>query len=115
MISLTDPRVPTPPNTAVRLIELCQNRNAAIREIEEVVSTDTALPTKFWKVANPAFCGQRCEVATLSRAAIVLGVGHVKVVALGFHLAKLTRVWRELPIDLGIFWQGNLLRACLAR
>lgn len=112
---LNDIEIPSPPQAALRLTQLCARPNSSIKEIVETISIDAALSAKLLKVANSAYYGQQYEVATLTRAAIVLGVSYVKVVALGFQLANMTKQWQDLPIDLRRIWQGNVLRACLAR
>ncbi len=115
MSPLTDIELPSPPHTALRLIQLCADPRASTEQIVAAVSPDAALSAKFMRVANAPYYGQQYEVTTLPRAAIVMGADQMKVVALGFHLAEVSRQCRDLPIDLRPTWQGNLLRACLAR
>ena len=110
-----DIELPSPPQTALRLIQLCSDPEADMQDIVDTVSLDAALSANFLKVANSAYYGQQYEVATLRRATVVLGMERVKVIALGFHLAELSKQSKDLPIDLRPFWQGNVLRACLAR
>lgn len=112
---LSEIELPTPPQTALRLIQLCNNPDVGVRELCEVVSLDAALSAKLLRAASSAYYGQQYEVSTLERAAVVLGFDHVKVVALGFHLVGLAQQCDEKVLDLRAVWQGNVLRACLAR
>lgn len=115
MLELANIELPSPPQTAIQLIRLCGHSESTVRDIVDVIAGDAALSARFLRVANAPFYGQQYEVSTLTRAAVVLGVDHVKVVALGFHLAELSTSDGALPDILECHWQGNLLRACVAR
>jgi hypothetical protein len=41
--------LPTPPSTAVRIIELASNPNTSLMDIADAVASDSALPTKILK------------------------------------------------------------------
>ncbi|MFQ5462705.1 MAG: HDOD domain-containing protein [Phycisphaerae bacterium] len=111
----TDIDLPSLPKTGARIIQLCSDPKCDLGQLVEAVRTDGALTAKFLKLANAPFYGQHYEVATLRRAAVVLGLKQVKVVALAFQLAKMSQQWTGLPIDLEVCWLGSLLRACTAR
>jgi HD-like signal output (HDOD) protein len=115
MRALSDIELPTLPQVAVRLIELCNQRDTDLADLVEAISLDAALSARLLKLANSSYYGQQHRVDTLRRAACVIGLDYVKHVALGFTLAEVSSQWRGCPINLGILWQGNLLRACLAR
>ncbi len=115
MQTLSDVELPTLPQIAHRLVELCGCPNADIDAVVEAVSLDAALSAAFIRTANSAYYGQQYTVNTLRRAAIVLGSKYVKTAALGFHLAEASSQWKDVPVDLPALWHGNLLRGCLAR
>lgn len=107
--------LPSPPVIAMRLLELCSDQDASLRDIVETVSLDPSLSGTFLRMANSAYYGQTRNVSTLERAAVVLGPDRVKVVALGVHLSRVSPVLPDRILDMTRFWQGSLLRACLAR
>ncbi|MHC5112279.1 MAG: HDOD domain-containing protein [Planctomycetota bacterium] len=115
MEALSGIELPTAPQTAVQLIQLCGDPNTDLNEVVSAIQLDGALSAKLLRVANSAYYCQQYEITTLRRAAVVLGLDHVKVMALSFQLADQSSRWRDVPIDLQMHWQGNLLRACLAR
>lgn len=115
MEALSGIELPTAPQTAVRLIELCGDPNTDLNEVVNMIQLDGALAAKFLRVANSAYYCQQYEITTLRRAAVVLGLEHVKVMALSFQLADTASQWKDVPFDLQTHWQGNLLRASLAR
>ena len=68
------------------------------------------------RVANSAFYYRGSEVTSLHRAAMVIGMRALKVVALGFTLSS------EMPqkgvaagLDLNVYWHRSVLNAVIAR
>jgi HD-like signal output (HDOD) protein len=108
-------KIPTLPEAAAHLLELCRDEYVSCNEIVRVVELDSALSARLLKLANSSYFGQQYCVSTLTRAAVVLGNEHLKAAALGFYLSS---GWRHLghsSFDLREFWRDNILRACLAR
>ena len=83
--------LPTAPATALRLIHLCDDSKTDIKEIVQAISLDGALTAKLLQLANSTHFSQQYQVSTLTRAAVVLGLQYVKVIALSFHLAELSK------------------------
>jgi diguanylate cyclase (GGDEF)-like protein len=108
--------LPSLPAAALEVLRLCQDPNAEIAELAEVLAHDPMLAGRVLRVANSAFYHQRNEVATLRGAAMVLGMRALKIVALGFTLAnELPRKGVSAGLDLGVFWHRSLVNAVIAR
>jgi diguanylate cyclase (GGDEF)-like protein len=87
-----------------------------VRELAEVLGHDPMLAGQVLRVANSASNFRGGEVTSLHRAAMVLGMRALKVVALGFTLAN------ELPqgglaagLELRVYWYRSSLNAVIAR
>lgn len=108
-------KIPSLPEAAAHLLELCRDEFAGSNEIVRVVELDTALSARLLKVANSSYFGQQYRVSTLTRAAVVLGNEHLKAAALGFYLSSSWRHLGHSSFDLREFWRDNILRGCLGR
>lgn len=108
-------KIPSLPEAAVKLLTLCRDVHVGAGEIVSVVELDAALSARLLRVANSAAFGQGGKVATLTRAAVVLGNENLKVVSLGFYLSGGWDKMGYTGLDLREFWRDSVLRACLAR
>lgn len=106
-------KIPTLPEAASNLLALCQDDRAGAGEIVRIVELDPALTARLLKVANSSYFGQRYQVSTLTRAAVVLGNERLKVAALGFYLSAGWEKLGHTGFDLREFWRDNILRGCL--
>jgi diguanylate cyclase (GGDEF)-like protein len=89
--------LPSLPGVAVALIELCESPHAGLRDVAEVASCDPAIVARILQVANSSFYALSEPVGDLNRAAVVLGMRNLKMVALGF--AVVGSLWSTLEID----------------
>jgi diguanylate cyclase (GGDEF)-like protein len=100
----------------LEVLRVCQDPNADIKELAEVLARDPMLAGRVLRVANSAFYHQRSEVTTLRGAAMVLGMRALKIVALGFTLAnELPRRGVSAGLDLGVYWHRSLVNGVIAR
>ncbi len=107
-------RLPSPPGTALRVLDLCRRANVDVREIAEAVQADPTLSGRLLRYANSAMLGGEREVTSVRDAVLSLGVRAVKITALGFSLA--THMDIRCPgFSLSRFWTESLLTAILAR
>ncbi len=112
---LRDVKLPSLPDAAIRMLELCRDPGVSAQEIVRVIELDPSLSARLLKVANSSFFGQSGKIETLTRAAILLGNDYLKAVGLGFFL---TQTWKDVQpdgFDFREFWRDSILRACLAR
>jgi HD-like signal output (HDOD) protein len=102
----------TQPQVAVRLLELVQNPEAALREYTEVVKADWTLTGRLLKLANSAFYAQRSPVTKLDRALVLLGLERTKAISLGFYLTRAASAPDEREISRSV-WGESVYRAGL--
>lgn len=104
--------VPSRPEVAARVLKLIADPDASLVELARTVGSDAALAGRVLRLANSAIFGQRTPVASLERAAVLLGAERLKVIALGFSLATAAGKREEFSRRL---WGQSLFRACLAQ
>ncbi|MEW6515151.1 MAG: HDOD domain-containing protein [Pseudomonadota bacterium] len=75
-------RLPVMPKATVRLLELLEFPDCTTQELAEVIETEPALAVKILKVANSPFYGQRGRIASVARAALVLGAKTIRSLAM---------------------------------
>ncbi len=108
-------KLPTLPGVACRILELCEDPDACARDYARVIESDPALAARLLKFANSAFFGLGRKVSTVERAAVTLGVDHVRAVALGFSVAKSIGKARSQQFNTQLFWRDSLFHGCIAR
>ena len=108
--------LPSLPATALDVLRVCQDPEASIDKLAEALSRDPMLASKVLQVANSAFYNRGGEVTSLQRAAVVLGMRALKVVALGFTLASdMPRKGSAAGLDLGEYWHRSVVIGVIAR
>lgn len=80
--------VETQPEVACKILNLVQNKDAAIGDYAKVIRTDAGLSGRLLRIANSAYYAQRKPVTAMERACILLGIERLKSFALGFYLSK---------------------------
>ena len=107
-------RLPSPPGTALRVLELCRNDDTDVKEIADVVMADPALSGRLLRYANSSVVGASREVASVRDAVLYLGLRTVKLTALGFSLASGMES-RCTGFSLKSFWTESVVTAILSR
>ena len=108
-------RLPSPPGTAVRVLELCRRDDAKIQDIADTIMSDPALSGRLLKYANSPIVGAGREITSVRSAVMLLGLRTVKMTALGFSLASPDFQPRCPEFDLSQFWSESFLTAVDAR
>jgi diguanylate cyclase (GGDEF)-like protein len=97
-------------------VRVCSDPDGDVGELADVLARDPTLAGQVLRVANSAFYYRGSEVTSLHRAAMVIGMRALKVVALGFTLSS------EMPqkgiaagLDLNVYWHRSVLNAVIAR
>jgi len=83
-------QIPTIPAVLVKILEVVGGERTGVKDLVAVVERDKALTGRILRLANSAFFGFSRNVATLSRAVMLLGFSTVKNLALG------VKVWETL-------------------
>ncbi len=108
-------RLPSPPGTAMRVLELCQRDDVDIGEIAGVIMSDAALTSRLLKYANSPMAGLSRQVTDIQQAGMLLGLRTVKLTALGFSLAGTGKAPKCPGFSLKGFWASSFLRAVIAK
>ena len=94
--------LPTLAPVAVEVLRLADDDTATLEEIASVISNDPGLAAQMLKVANSPIYGMGGTVASLSRAASILGLRTVRLLSLSFAVIASTSgdtrdaiIWRR--------------------
>jgi diguanylate cyclase (GGDEF)-like protein len=97
-------------------VRVCSDPDGDIGELADILARDPILAGQVLRVANSAFYYRGAEVTSLHRAAMVLGMRALKVVALGFTLSNdMPQTGVAAGLDLKVYWHRSVLNAVIAR
>jgi HD-like signal output (HDOD) protein len=84
--------LPPLPETAIRLVELIDNRDPSVHELENVLASDPSLAANIIRAASKsAYASYGSNVTTLTGAVLRLGLRNVRTLALTFAVHSLCR------------------------
>lgn len=112
---LTCPALPTLPAIAVRVLELTQRDDVKLDELASAIQNDQALSAKVLRTVNSSFYGLRQSVTTIRKAIVLLGLGPVRSLALGFSLVSSLEMEKEPLFDYVTYWRRAVTAAVAAR
>jgi diguanylate cyclase (GGDEF)-like protein len=107
--------LPSPPQVALRIIELGKDPEIDMGKIAKALSLDSALATKILRMANSPLYVQRRKSENLRQALLILGLNATMTLALSFSLVKNLRTAKPNGIDHPLYWRRALLAATSAR
>lgn len=111
---LNDPKLPSPPFVALRIVELASNPDCEIDEIISMLSADPAICAKLLKTLNSSLYALSRPVTSVSRAVAILGLHPLRSIVLGLALPALqTRVKKD--DGLRRYWKSSVAGAIIAR
>jgi diguanylate cyclase (GGDEF)-like protein len=110
-----DKRLPSPPGTALRVLELCRLEDTPVQEVADAIMSDPALSVRLLKYANSSIIRVGREVTSVRDAVLLLGLRAVKLTALGFSIATPEFQPRCPGFELRRFWAESFATASLAR
>jgi HD-like signal output (HDOD) protein len=102
------------PQTLIQVLSLLKDEDASIQELADILMRDPALTTKLLKITNSARYGSKCEVTTMSRAVMILGLKAVSALTLSAAMYDITGKWK-VTIDRERFWRHSLQVAIASR
>lgn len=79
--------LPSPPSLALEIVRLSNDPDASAADLASVIGQDPVLSARIMKVANSPGYGLAHEVTNVDRAAALLGLKAVKLMALSFSLS----------------------------
>jgi diguanylate cyclase (GGDEF)-like protein len=109
------PELPSLPAAAVRVIELTSDPNVSLDELGSVIQNDQGLAAKVLRTVNSSFYGLRQRCATIQKALVMLGLGPVKSLALGFSLVSSIGQKRDEDFDYVAYWRRGLFSAVASK
>ncbi len=108
--------LPTMPAVAVEVLRLCREEKTSLDELAHILSFDAALSARLLSFANSSLYNLGGAVSSLQRAALVLGMKTVQLMALSFSLASsLPRSNDKNRFDYERFWRRSVVRAVASR
>lgn len=72
-VEAADKAIGVRPETAVRLMKICNDDSATPQQIEEIIDADPSMAARTLKLANSALYGMRSKIARIERAVTMLG------------------------------------------
>lgn len=111
----TAKRLPSPPGTAIRVIELCRRENVDLQEVADVLMSDAALSGRLLKFANSPVSGLSREITSVRQAIMLLGLKTVMLLALGFSLSTPDHRAHCEGFDINRFWAESFASGVVAR
>lgn len=108
-------RLPSPPGTALRVLELCRREDTEVKQIADAIMSDPALSARLLRYANSPMAGAGRKVTSVRDAVLLLGLRAVKLTALGFSFAS-PELQPHCPgFELRRFWAESFATAVIAR
>ncbi|MCA9149949.1 MAG: GGDEF domain-containing protein [Planctomycetales bacterium] len=108
--------LPSPPNVAVQIVQLCQDESSGLQDLSRVLSLDPALAARVLRVSNSAAYARGREITSLDQAITTLGSRTISIVALGFSLKAALPSWKhESGVSDATLWRHSIATAVTAR
>lgn len=111
----TSEHLPTPPALALKILNVVEDENLDLRTLVELIEKDPVLTSKLLKLANSGAFSRIHSEASLSRAAMMLGLKTVKMTALSFTLGDGLKQQTKGKHSMNDYWQRSLVTAVAAR
>ena len=113
--------LPSLPAVAVRVLELTSDPDVRMDELARTIQADQALAAKILRTVNSSFYGLRKRCTSIDKALVLLGLGPVKSLVLGFSLVTAVGKGDGEGFDYLDYWRrgletavsGKLLADCL--
>ncbi len=108
------PNLPSLPAVAAQVVEMTARDDVSLEELASLIQNDQGLAAKILKTVNSSFYGLRTRCATIQRAMVMLGLGPVKSLALGFSLVSAVGQ-QDGGFDYETYWRRALYTAVAAK
>lgn len=110
-------QLPSPPQTLLKLLTLCQSEDTGMNELSALVGSDPAMTAKVLAVAHSAaFHRTDAQALTLFQACSRLGTALIKVLVISESVLQTFNAFRQaVGADLAPFWKHSLNVAVIAR
>ncbi|MFO7608376.1 MAG: HDOD domain-containing protein [Candidatus Krumholzibacteriia bacterium] len=105
--------LPPLPTVVTKLVRVVGDDSSSAEDVTRVLAGDPALAAKVLKLVNSSFYGQSGEIATITRAVVVLGFATVRNLALGLAAGGALKQAGGADYQRR-FWTHALATACAA-
>jgi diguanylate cyclase (GGDEF)-like protein len=112
---LADPRLPSLPAIAARVVEMTRTPAPDLAELARAIAQDQALSARLLRTVNSSLYGLRTPCATVHHAVVMLGAAAVQAIVLGFTLVPSLSGDRSDGFDYVGYWRRGLYTAIAAR
>jgi HD-like signal output (HDOD) protein len=106
--------LPSPPNVAIKLLEVIKKEKLSLPELSDVISYEPAMAAKILKISNSAFYSLPYRVDAIDDAINVLGMDVLKNMTLSFALIKDMKKERTEGFNHEFFWRRSVTTAVAA-
>jgi HD-like signal output (HDOD) protein len=108
-------QLPALPHAVTLFMERSANESSSVKDLAEILETDTGLTFELLKYVNSSFLGLRQQAKTVVQALSLLGRRQARmlVLATGTQAAMLAR--KSKLINQQAFWNASLQKALFAR
>ncbi len=107
----TELKLPSPPAVAVKILDAVQNKESALKEIADIISSDPSLSAKMLRIANSGYYTRGGPITNIQRAMTILGTNVIKNIALSFVITGSFNVQEESHFNFDLFWKRCLISA----
>lgn len=108
-------RLPSPPQVALKIVEMIGDPNTGLQDISDVIQNDQAISAKLLQIANSASYSRGREILTLTDAVSQIGTKSVSVIALGFSLKEALPLPEEHKQASASLWEHSVATAVVCR
>lgn len=112
---LTCQSLPTLPSVAIRVLELTSDPDVKMDELAKEIQYDQGIAAKILRTVNSSFFGLRRRCSSIEHALIMLGLGPVKSLVLGFSLVSTIKGEEGDEFDYASYWKRSLTSAVAAK
>jgi len=112
---LVCPSLPSLPAVALRVIELAGKEGVVMKELAATIEQDQGLSAKVLRTVNSSFYSVRTKCSTISKALVLLGLGPVKTLSLGFSLVSAVADSGDDAFDFKSYWRRGLYSGVAAK
>lgn len=109
------PSLPTLPAVAMRVLELTSDPDVKMDELAREIQFDQGIAAKILRTVNSSFFGLRRRCSSIDHALVMLGLGPVKSLVLGFSLVSSVKGEEGDAFDYTDYWQRGLISAVASK
>jgi len=109
-------RLPSLPHVLVEIVNACQNDEATLQELADIVSRDVSISSRVISLANSSLFSRSASVHTLEHALIVLGSQKLKTIVITAAIHQFFSSFKHQDSEfLTAFWKNSLTCALLSK